>query len=565
MPAGVSTGTLTMVHPLENQKLPAVPQIFAFGQAPVGSTLTINGAAVSLHAKGGYLTMVPLVPGENVLRAEALTSSGAIALERKLTVGTPFAVMASTPLAINRTSLQPSGDLWLTAGDVVKVSFQGASGARAEFGIEGFGKHFPMQESISSSGVARGVYSGQYQIQPGDKADAATIEFTLKKQGWKDVHEQAPGKLRVKPSPIVRVGQVLDDTVAARTGPDGGYDFFLYKGMRVRLSGRMNGHWRVQPSASQAGWVRESAIQEMAAGFSPPSSVLTNYSLARQADSTVIRIPLSDMLPFRVEQSASPMQLTVTLFGAVVKTDQIKHDPTDTLIRQLAWRQSAADTAQLIIAPRFSRWWGYSVRYEGSTLLIEIREPWTSPDLRGLPIAIDAGHGGSDSGAIGPLGTREKDVNLRMAEAIREALTRAGARVFMTRTTDTEVPLYERGRLAWRAGARLFISVHSNAAGVWENPIWSNGFSVYFYQPQSKELAAAVHSEYRRQLTGLPDIGLFYADLAVCRITEMPSILTEQAYIIVPEQEQMLLDPAFHRQLGVAVVNGVKAWLAQKP
>ena len=52
-----------------------------------------------------------------------------------------------------------------------------------------------------------------------------------------------------------------------------------------------------------------------------------------------------------------------------------------------------------------------------------------------------------------------------------------------------DVSLYERPRIAWRNKARLFVSVHCNAAGLGENPLWNNGSSVYWYQPQSQALA----------------------------------------------------------------------------
>ena len=132
----------------------------------------------------------------------------------------------------------------------------------------------------------------------------------------------------------------------------------------------------------------------------------------------------------------------------------------------------------------------------------------------------------------------------------------------MTREKDVEVPLYERPRIAWNRNARLFISIHCNASGVAENPLWSNGFSIYSYHPQSMELAQSLHSAYLKNMN-LPDRGLYYADLAVCRMTQMPAVLTEQAYIIVPEQEDLILNPEFHRRVGVSILNGLRDFLSK--
>jgi N-acetylmuramoyl-L-alanine amidase len=178
-----------------------------------------------------------------------------------------------------------------------------------------------------------------------------------------------------------------------------------------------------------------------------------------------------------------------------------------------------------------------------------------------MVIAIDPGHGGSDTGATGPHGIYEKDVNLAISKVVLETLQKAGAKPFLTRTVDTDVPLYDRSRIAWKNKAHLFVSVHCNAAGLGENPIWNNGSSVYFYQPQSQALAEAVHAGYRKHAGMIPDHGLFYADLAVCRMTQMPAILTEQAFIILPEQEDLLLDPKFQKNLAYAIVNGIKTFI----
>jgi N-acetylmuramoyl-L-alanine amidase len=130
----------------------------------------------------------------------------------------------------------------------------------------------------------------------------------------------------------------------------------------------------------------------------------------------------------------------------------------------------------------------------------------------------------------------------------------------MTRDSDMDVPLYERSRIAWRSRAQLFVSVHCNASGEWENPIVTNGFSVYWYHPQSLAFAQAVHAQYD-QLIGLPDRGLFYSDFAVNRMTQMPAILTEQAYIIVPEQEDLIFNATFQQKAAQSILSGIQRFI----
>jgi N-acetylmuramoyl-L-alanine amidase len=558
------------VHPLEGQKLPPLSQVFILGAVTPGSTVTINGSQIPVHPKGGYLAMAPAKPGEFIFSVEAKTPAGeSLKVDRHVSIATGFVPLPASPLALDKNSIAPGDEEWLAAGDTIRVTCQGSPGAMAEFSIDGVVKHVPMIEwgtfpaknnPVVSTSTTRGFYEGAYTLQPKDKANRAFIEVQLK-SGKVVVKEKAPGKLTVDPSGISRVGTIIDDTVAARTGPDGGYDLFLYKGMRVRLTGKIGSQWRVGFSSIQSGWIKESAVQELSRGTPAAQSALTNFTITSQPDGTLIRIPLSEVLPYRTEQSLNPARLTLTFFGAVDKTDLVKHDPLDSLVRLVRWKQIAPDTCQLVIDTTLTKWWGYDVRYEGTALLVEIRKPWEARDLKGMVIAVDPGHGGSDTGATGPHSTFEKDAYLALAIVVKQALERAGAKPFLTREKDIDVALYERPRMAWNRNARLFVSVHCNASGEGENPLWNNGFSVYWYQPQSAEFARAIHANYLKQMT-IPDHGLYFADLAVCRMTQMPAVLTEQAYIIVPEQEDLIFSPEFRKKVAASIVNGIKAFVA---
>jgi len=567
VPVQVSTPTpiyastpawVTVIHPMEGAKLPAIKEVFVYGAVMAGSTLTINGSTVPVHAKGGYLVMVPLVPGNILLSVDAKAPGGQTAhLDRHFSVDPGFIISPSTPTVLVKESISPSEDHLLTTGDTLKVSFQGSPQGTAEFDIEGVARHIPM---IELGNPPRGIYEGMYVIGPGEIANHVDISVTLKKREVRK--EKAKGHLTIDPGNVPRIGLITDDIVAARTSPEGGYDLFLYKGMKVRLTAKVGSQWRVRFSAAQSGWVKDSAIQELPRGTLPAQSLVTNITVTHQGESSLIKIPLGEILPYRTEQTMDPATIAVTIFGAADKTDLIHYDPIDPLIGHVRWRQVSADACQIIIEPKFKKWWGYDVRYEGSALVIEVRKPWMSDTLRDMVIAVDPGHGGSDTGAVGPHSTVEKEANLQIARIVKDDLEKAGAKPFLTRNSDMDLSLYERPRIAWRNKARLFVSVHCNASGLGENPLWNNGNSVYFYQPQSKAFAEAVHAGYRKHVPLLPDHGLYYADFAVCRMTQMPAVLTEQAFIILPDQEDMLFDPKFQKNLANSIVSGIKTFIA---
>jgi N-acetylmuramoyl-L-alanine amidase len=165
-------------------------------------------------------------------------------------------------------------------------------------------------------------------------------------------------------------------------------------------------------------------------------------------------------------------------------------------------------------------------------------------------------------GALGPKETFEVDVNLVIATKLKNRLTDLGADVRMIRTGDDNVDLPDRPKLAKELGGDIFVSVHNNALGDGEDPFAQpRGFQVYYYHRHSRELAARVHDAYVRNIP-LPDEGLRYGDYLVARLTWMPAVLTESAYMIIPRQEEQLNTPSFQEQLASTMAEGIVNFFA---
>ncbi len=175
--------------------------------------------------------------------------------------------------------------------------------------------------------------------------------------------------------------------------------------------------------------------------------------------------------------------------------------------------------------------------------------------LAGRVIVVDAGHGGADAGARGPH-YYEKDLTLKAAQAVREALEARGALVIMTRETDVAVELSERPALANRQNAELFISIHCNSSAANNT---ARGVETYWHwrRPQSRRLAQALH---RRLLTATSnnDRGIrSNRDLCVCREAGMPSVLLELGFIDNVQDEAQLASRDFQRLLAEELALGV--------
>jgi N-acetylmuramoyl-L-alanine amidase len=224
-------------------------------------------------------------------------------------------------------------------------------------------------------------------------------------------------------------------------------------------------------------------------------------------------------------------------------------------------------------------------------------------------VALDPGHGGEDPGAIGPAGTREKDVVLQIALQLRDRLNaQPNVRVMMTRDADFFVPLHERVRKARRVQADLFVSIHADAFFTPE----ARGASVFALSENGASSSAArwlANRENKADLVGglnvaavrdaqvmramfdmstsaqikdslklgaevlgpLGQVGRLHkrrveqAGFAVLKAPDVPSILVETAFISNPDEEQRLRDPAYQAQLVEALATGIRRYFAKNP
>lgn len=185
--------------------------------------------------------------------------------------------------------------------------------------------------------------------------------------------------------------------------------------------------------------------------------------------------------------------------------------------------------------------------------------PATGSSLNGFVVAIDAGHGGQDPGAIGVNGLREKDVNFTMALKLRALLVAAGAEVVMTRVGDYTLTIDNRIGIAHNAGADLFVSIHNNAH---PSSAVSGTQTFYGVTPGSFDLGYQVH----RRLVGIgmADMRLASANFGVLVRTKIPAILTETGFLSNPNDAALLAQETFIDHAVQAHFDGIHEWLVTR-
>jgi N-acetylmuramoyl-L-alanine amidase len=220
-------------------------------------------------------------------------------------------------------------------------------------------------------------------------------------------------------------------------------------------------------------------------------------------------------------------------------------------------------------------------------------------------VVIDAGHGGEDVGARG-VGVYEKNVTLAIARQLADALNAmAGVKAILTRDRDFFIPLHERYRIAEKAHADVFISIHCNSS---RRRGRGSGTEVYFLSlkgasdqadkdladienaadlvggvaPQAEDAMVNVLYEVRRssmlersQLLAetlldhmaadrrVDARGIKQAGFAVLKSVEFPSVLVETAFINNPHEVRLLKDPGFQQRMAQQLATGVKAYFAK--
>jgi N-acetylmuramoyl-L-alanine amidase len=190
------------------------------------------------------------------------------------------------------------------------------------------------------------------------------------------------------------------------------------------------------------------------------------------------------------------------------------------------------------------------------------RVPPRSPRIPSgrVVVMIDPGHGGKDSGAVGIGGLQEKNIILPISQKLARILQQNGVQVILTRNSDYFVSLQGRLDLAERANADVFVSIHTNSAGLQRPDV--SGLETYYYD-SGLSLARIVHSNILRSVN-VRDRGVRRARFYVLRKSSMPSILIEAGYMTGREDIAKLKNPQYQNQMAEAIARGVLQYLKQR-
>ncbi len=212
---------------------------------------------------------------------------------------------------------------------------------------------------------------------------------------------------------------------------------------------------------------------------------------------------------------------------------------------------------------------------DGKTFKVKIKEPQKKPAIAAIlptpvvkntpepvgsghkKVVIDAGHGGSDAGAIGG-GIYEKNITLDVAKRVEKLLTKKGYTVQMTRDNDTYVSLQDRVAISENFNPDIFVSIHVNSSVRPE----ITGIETHYYHQESMSLAQTVHSSFASAIKS-PNRGLFKSKFYVINHTTAPSILVEIGFISNSSERAELVSEKRKQATAKAIADGIQNYFKQ--
>jgi len=546
------------------------PQSDILCKSEYPAAVSINGQSVKQYKTGIFFTTVSFIEGVNKITAEAVYPDGRTAVcehviiyEKRDMTRQPY------PLWIDEQSFEPASDLELLPDEMVKVSFTGSKGQEAWIDIRSGKRSIKCTREDFED---YSIYRAELPLRGLRTGVAHTLSARLVPAAGSPVKDiYRPDYVRTiilrnpEDFPLVRIkndySRLVYNLGAPRLG--GPIRSELGPGVILKTSGKIGGNYRIRLSNTETGFISQDDAEVIQGATMQPVCYVTSMTCGPTAMGDIVTIPYPEPVPYEVYPEPDQKRLVITMFGVESASTWVTHRKGCRVIDKLTWEQATPETFRVYVNLNTENIWGYDIRPAGRSLVLSIKYPpvfdiTSDKPLTGLKIAIEAGHGGDNTGAIGLSGLVEKDINLDLSLRLGELCASMGAEVVQVRDSDKYMLLTDKRQIAISSGADMLISIHANAGG--RGYLSVAGTSTYWHNPFWAPLARAI---YDRMLeTGLPEFGVVGSfNYTVTRASQLPAILVEQAFMSHAEDEEKLADPEFRQLEAEKICQGIIDYL----
>ncbi|MGX5819958.1 N-acetylmuramoyl-L-alanine amidase [Chitinophaga lutea] len=534
---------------------------YLVGSTCTSCTLYVNDEPQKVYPTGAFAIEVALDEGNNVYQIKAKGPEGdSVQRTISFSYNIPQPAQPVSNFSIGSIQTFPEGNLTLAPGDMIRFRVKAIPGAKVTVGDRLTLHELP----VGGSQQMPGIYQGTYTVQCADPMiDGGPITVILS-NGEQQLRRPTPGRFTLTDpeaqplvgktrgdAPFLKYGLGEDRLGGARAG-------YLDTGVLVNITGKVDGDYRVKLSKNFSAYIPQEMVQLMPAGTFPPSSLTGSWRVWGDDKFDYLTVALTQKLPYRTTQQPDPARIVIDVYGATANTNWITQLENTREIKNVWYEQVEDDILRVTIELQHKQHWGHQVYYNGSQLTVKVKRPPSQPGLGNLTIAVDAGHGGSNTGARGPTGVYEKEMALAVATELQRALRAEGAQVLMTRVNDSYVDNNYRITSYREKDPDLLVSIHLNSSS---DPIRIKGTSTYYKHIGFRPLSELI---YKRMLElGLQEFGNVGSfNFALNSPTEYPNVLVETLFLSNPEDEMKILDPGFRREMADKIVLGIKDFVA---
>lgn len=332
---------------------------------------------------------------------------------------------------------------------------------------------------------------------------------------------------------------------------------FLDSNIVLKVVDSVNDNYKVQLSELHSAYIQKEKVHKIEA-INYQQHLTDSWSVYGDSLFDYVTVKLDEKLPYRSVMEIHPSRIVVDIFGAVSNTNWITQLSTAKEIKNAWYEQPEDDVMRVIIELKHQQNWGYRVFYANNNkLTIRVKRQPSVLDLSRLKIAVDAGHGGDNTGARGITSRiREKDYTLLIAKELSRQLIKKKANVIMTRVKDTTLSMFERIQFLDQQNPDLLISIHLNSSD--KDSI--NGVSTYYRYIGFRPLSQAIlKSMLQLGLNEFGNVGSF--NFSLNGPTDFPNCLVEVAFLSNKADEKKILNPKFRQQVAAKIIAGIQSFL----
>lgn len=551
---------VNLIAPFKTENAVQSSRQFIIGNTCKSCSIAINDKPAKVYSTGAFALEINLKPGDTsfIIKSENNGKSATKKINYSYVLPKPAEPVKT--LSVESIQIYPEGDLVLRPGDRIKFKVK----ALPNCVVKTIGGTALNEMPIASTKGMAGIYQGEYVVQPDDSFFLMKMPVSITDSSGKTIIKETKNLYSVMSQYTqgiaITKGRLAHLEYGLGDDRLGGAKIgYIDSNIVLKIIGKVGTHYKVQLAKSRTAYIPEELVTLMPKGSFAPESLTDKITVYGDSIYDYVKLNLFAKLPYQSFQLTEPSRIVVDVFGATNNTNWITQLQTAAEIKSIDYEQVADGIFRISIQLQHHQHWGHSIYYSGNSLIIKIKQQPKNLSLDNLTIAIDAGHGGTNNGAVGATGTYEKEITLALSLKLKKALEKEGAKIIMTR--DREIFFDNKERILFYRDSTpdLLLSIHLNSS---EDPFRAGGTSTYYRYIGFKPLSLLI---YKRLLElGLKEYGNTGSfNFMLNSPTEYPNALIETLFISNLEEEEKILGPGYQQQMVEKIVLGLKDFLGQ--